>query len=148
MEKDGKTSDDTAYHTGCLILPWSGGRTMSDDDVRQKAKELAETIRRSDTYMEYKVQKERISAQPELYEQVNRYRELNYELQNSPQTDDLFDRVEAFEKEYARFRQDPIVDAFLRAELALCRLMQETQNIISGEIDFDLHRGQDDCGMQ
>ena len=119
---------------------------FSDDEIKEKTEELAAMIRDSETYGEYIEQRKRIGSQPELYAQVNAYRKKNYELQNSPQTDDLFDRVTQFEKEFSEFRKDPLVDAFLRAELALCRLMQEMQNIISGNIDFDMHSSENDSG--
>lgn len=112
---------------------------MTDEEIKEKAGVLAGLIQNSETYRIYTEQKNRISRHPELYAQVNSYREENYKLQNSPQTEDLFDRVSAFEKKYADFRNDPLVDEFLRAELALCRLMQEIENIIVGGLDFDLH---------
>ena len=48
----------------------------------------------------------------------------------------LGEEVDAFEKEYEKFRENPIVDDFLRAELAFCRLMQEVNTYITGELDF------------
>ncbi len=117
---------------------------FSDDEIREKTEELVAVIMNSETYREYIEQRKRISSQPELYAQVNAYRKKNYELQNLSQTDDLFERVTLFEKEFSEFRKDPLVDAFLRAELALCRLMQEMQNIIAGKIDFDMYSSEND----
>ena len=45
--------------------------------------------------------------------------------------------MDAFEKEYEKFRENPIVDDFLKAELAFCRLMQEINMIITEELDFE-----------
>ena len=45
--------------------------------------------------------------------------------------------MEAFEKEYEKFREDPFVDGFLQAELAFCRMMQEVYVLLAEEIDFE-----------
>lgn len=45
--------------------------------------------------------------------------------------------MDAFEREYEKFRDNPIVDDFLRAELALCRMIQEINIFITDEIGFE-----------
>ncbi|WP_303408980.1 YlbF family regulator [uncultured Duncaniella sp.] len=50
---------------------------------------------------------------------------------------ELFDKMEAFEREYREFRENPAVDEFLRAELAFCRMMQEMNVLLTAEIDFE-----------
>ena len=45
--------------------------------------------------------------------------------------------MEAFEQEYMKFRENPLVEDFLRAELAFCRMMQEVNILITAEIDFE-----------
>lgn len=110
---------------------------MSDKEIIDAARRFAGTIMASDTYKEYLFQREKIKKQPELYEKVNEFRQRNFELQNETDGDELFDRVEAFEKEYEKFRENPFVDDFLRAELAFCRLMQEVNVLLAEEIDFE-----------
>ncbi len=73
-----------------------------------------------------------------MYDKVNEYRQRNFELQNETDSEELFDRMEAFEKEYEKLREDPLVDDFLRAELAFCRLMQEVDLLLAQAIDFEL----------
>ena len=80
---------------------------------------------------------QKIKQQPEQYARVNEFRQRNFELQNSPQTDDLFERMDAFEREYEKFREDPLVDDFLRAELAFCRMMQKVDILITEKLDFE-----------
>lgn len=110
---------------------------MSDKEIIEAARRFAGTIMASGTYREYLLQREKIKKQPELYEQVNEFRQRNFDLQNETDSDELFDRVEAFEKEYEKFRENPFVDDFLRAELAFCRLMQEVYMLLAEEIDFE-----------
>ncbi len=110
---------------------------MSDSDIKEAAKKFAAVIQESDTYKEYYYQREKIKKQPELYDKVNEFRQKNFDLQNESDSEDLFDRMEAFEQEYAKFRENPLVDDFLRAELAFCRMMQEVDILLAAEIDFE-----------
>ena len=58
-------------------------------------------------------------------------------MQSTTQVDELFDKMDAFEREYEKFRENPIVDDFLKAELAFCRLMQELETFVTQELDFE-----------
>lgn len=111
---------------------------MSDIQIEEATKKFAAYIQESDTYKEYFYQREKIKKQPELYEKVNEYRQKNFDLQNESDSEDLFDRMEAFEREYAKFRENPLVEDFLRAELAFCRMMQDINVWLTAEIDFEL----------
>ena len=111
---------------------------MSDSEMKEAIKEFADKIMASDTYKEYLYQREKIKKQPELYDKVNEFRQRNFELQNETDGEDLFDRMDAFEKEYEKFRKNPLVDDFLRAELSFCRLMQEVDLLLAQAIDFEL----------
>ena len=111
---------------------------MSDIQIEEATKKFAAYIQESDTYKEYFYQREKIKKQPELYEKVNEYRQKNFDLQNESDSEDLFDRMEAFEREYAKFRENPLVEDFLRAELAFCRMMQNINVWLTAEIDFEL----------
>lgn len=110
---------------------------MSDNQMQEATKKFAAYIQESDTYKEYLFQRETLKKQPELYDKVNEFRQKNFELQNELDSEDLFDRMEAFEQEYAKFRENPMVEAFLRAELAFCRMMQDINVLLTAEIDFE-----------
>ena len=49
----------------------------------------------------------------------------------------VFEKIEAFEREYEDFRENPLVDDFLSAELAFCRMMQKYNDRIMDAIDFE-----------
>ncbi|MBD5484012.1 MAG: YlbF family regulator [Lachnospiraceae bacterium] len=110
---------------------------MSDSEIMEAAKKFAAIIQETDTYKEYYNQREKVKKQPELYDKVNEFRKKSFELQNELDGEDLFDRMEAFDQEYAKFREDPLVDDFLRAELAFCRMMQDVEILLAAEIDFE-----------
>ena len=110
---------------------------MSDSEIMEAAKKFAAIIQETDTYKEYYNQREKVKKQPELYDKVNEFRQKNFDLQNESDSEDLFDRMEAFDQEYAKFREDPLVDDFLRAELAFCRMMQDVEILLAAEIDLE-----------
>ncbi len=110
---------------------------MSDKEIMEAARQFADTIMTSDTYKEYLYQREKIKRQPALYDKVNEFRQRNFDLQNEADSDDIFERMEAFEQEYEKFRENPLVDSFLQAELAFCRMMQEVYVLLAEEIDFE-----------
>ncbi len=110
---------------------------MSDSEIMEAAKKFAAIIQETDTYKEYYNQRERVKKQPELYDKINEYRQRNFDLQQESDSEDLFERMEAFDQEYAKFRENPLVDDFLRAELAFCRMMQDVEILLAAEIDFE-----------
>lgn len=110
---------------------------MSDSEIMEAAKKFAAIIQETDTYKEYYNQRERVKKQPELYDKINEFRQRNFDLQQESDSEDLFERMEAFDQEYAKFRENPLVDDFLRAELAFCRMMQDVEILLAAEIDFE-----------
>lgn len=72
-----------------------------------------------------------------MREKIDEYRVRNFELQNSVQTEDLLDKLDDFEREYEKFREDPLVEEFLDAELAFCRMMQEIDVKLAEAMDFE-----------
>lgn len=110
---------------------------MLDQNIRNQAEQFVRDIRETDVYKSYTMQLTRLKRNPELYKQVNDYRKLNFEMQNAAQVEDLFDKMDYFEKEYKEFRENVIVDDFLKAELALCRMMQEINALIVDGLNFE-----------
>lgn len=110
---------------------------MLDESMRSETEAFLAKIRETDVYRTYLVQLGRLKKNPELFAQVNNYRRMNFEMQNAAQVDDLFDKMDRFEKEYKEFRENAMVDDFLRAELALCRMMQDISTLIVAGLDFE-----------
>ena len=86
-------------------------------------------------YKEYTLQKEKVKQYPELKAQIDEFRARNFEMQTSK--DMVFEMIEAFEREYRDFRENPLVNDFLAAELAFCRLIQRNNARITSAIDFE-----------
>ena len=128
METDQAPADDPAD---------TGGDIMNDEQIRMAAKEYAAKIQQTDTYRNYCRERERIKQDPELYAKVNAYRRATFDLHNNTDQDQLFDRMDAYEREYEKFRENPLVESFLQAELEFCRMMQELNILILDHLDFE-----------
>ena len=106
-------------------------------EVQKALEQLAQAIKDSDIYREYRRQSEKVDNTGDMREKIDEYRVRNFELQNSVQTEDLLDKLDAFEREYEKFREDPLVEEFLDAELAFCRMMQEIDVTLAEAMDFE-----------
>lgn len=110
---------------------------MLDESMKTATENFVKSIKDTQIYKNYYCQLEKIKKNPELFQKVNEFRQRNFEIQNTTHVSELFDKMDAFEKEYEKFRDNPIVDDFLRAELAFCRLMQEINVSITEELNFE-----------
>ncbi|HJA94677.1 MAG TPA: YlbF family regulator [Candidatus Eisenbergiella merdipullorum] len=110
---------------------------MKKVKVEEALEQLAQAIRDSEIYREYRRQSERVDNAGGMREKIDEYRARNFELQNSAYTEDLLDKMEAFEREYEKFREDPLVEEFLDAELAFCRMMQDIDIRLAEAVDFE-----------
>ena len=106
-------------------------------EVQEALEQLAQAVKESEVYLEYRRQSERVDNAGDMREKIDEYRVRNFELQNSVQTEDLLDKLDDFEREYEKFREDPLVEEFLDAELAFCRMMQEIDVKLAEAMDFE-----------
>lgn len=93
-------------------------------------------IKESKEFLEYRSGLDRLKEEPDLYEKVNEFRHKSYMLQNAESGEDYIERQEELEKEFADVRAIPVVDEFLEAEVCFCRMMQEINELVWEEIDF------------
>lgn len=99
---------------------------------------LLAVIKRSDEYLEYRKQEEILSANPELWERVDKFRANNFRLQNDSSHEDLFERAEKLARESAELRKIPEVNAYLDAELAMCRMLQKVCKTLIDGVDIKI----------
>ena len=104
--------------------------------MEQALQAYIDGILNSPEYKAYALQKERVKKYPVLKQQIDEYRAGNFEMQTGK--DLVFERMEAFEKEYQDFRENPLVNDFLAAELAFCRMIQSNNERIANALDFEL----------
>jgi cell fate (sporulation/competence/biofilm development) regulator YlbF (YheA/YmcA/DUF963 family) len=105
-----------------------------DAKVEAKNEELIAAIKDSECYREYRRQLERVKQEPALKAQIDEFRRKNFELNMADETDLL--RMTRFQEEYRDFRQNPLVDDFLAAELDFCRMIQRLEMHLVDALDF------------
>ncbi len=89
----------------------------------------------SDEYREYARIRDKVKRDPELKTRIDEFRKRNFEMHRSE--DAALEKLEAFEREYGDFMDEPLVSEFLNAELAFCRMMQQNNDIIMRAIQFE-----------
>lgn len=106
-----------------------------DSEIQKSVQELTTEILKSEIYLEYRKQLALVKEQPGLKDQIDEFRTRNLALQTGEHT--TFEQLDSFEREYANFRENPLVDKFLASELALCRLLQRINRALVEAIDFE-----------
>lgn len=99
--------------------------------------QLIVQIKNSEEYTRYSREKERVKQQPWLKSRLDEFRRINFELQNTIDGEEQFDKLQEFELEYEEFQRDPLVSAFLDAENDLCRMIQNINFEIVDALDFE-----------
>lgn len=107
------------------------------NDITVQMQGFIESVKATEIYQEYERQKMKLRGYPDLKARIDQFRQYNYEIQNNTAEDQLFDRVDAFQKEYESFREIPMVHDFLAAELAYCRMIQQINDVIYQEFMSD-----------
>ena len=103
--------------------------------MEQSLQAYIDKLLKSEEYLKYAEQKERVKQFPDLKKQIDEFRRRNFEMQNSD--DMVFEKIESFEREFSDFRDNPLVADFLEAELAFCRMMQNHYAKVLEAIDFE-----------
>ena len=94
------------------------------------------SIRETDIYLEYREALEELKKDPDLKRRVDDFRQRNYNFQQSDDID--LSEYDSFRTEMLGFRaQNPVADQFFEAELALCKMMQDTSYRITEALDFE-----------
>lgn len=97
--------------------------------------EYITAIKNTEIYQNYVRERDKVKQYPELKAQIDDFRKRNYELQTCADND--FNKIDRFEKDYEDFRENPLVDDFLAAELAFCRMMQKANMHITEAVEFE-----------
>ncbi len=106
-------------------------------EIQQALEEFLEAIKSSEAFKDYQYQKQRVKKYSGLAERINEFRKRRYEFQNYA-GDDLFEKIDDFEREFKDFEEDPVVREYLAAELEICRRIQEVNAAITDLIDIDM----------
>lgn len=116
----------------------SRNKPLGNRMVDIKARELSEVILESEEYKEFLYYLQEIKKQPELYARVCDYRRRNFELQNMDSSDNMFDEVMRFQMENADIRKNSLANKFFKAELSVCRMLQDINRRVVGVVELDI----------
>lgn len=106
--------------------------------VDELAAALSAAILESDEYKHYLAARDEIAKNPQLYMAVNELRKHNFEFQNDSKDVDMYDEVAKMFDKYAYIRTSVVANRFLRAEVSLCRMIQDIQRTVVEQIDLDV----------
>ncbi len=112
---------------------WDKMQSVSRLDSATEA--LIKAVLATEEYQAYAEELNKVKQFPELKSQIDDFRKRNFELQSSADND--FNKLERFEREYAAFRENILVQDFLAAELDLCRLIQDLNMRITEALQFE-----------
>ena len=106
-------------------------------EMRKAVNQFLNEFQNSSAFRDYKYQKERIKKVPGMKERINEFRKKRFEFQKY-QGEDLFEKIDEFQREYQAFKEEPIVREYLAAELEICRLVQQIYGAIDELVDIDM----------
>ena len=105
------------------------------DQVSRNVQSLLQSIKKSEIYREYKAQEQRLMKNEALWERVCRFRANNFRMQNEA-GENLLAVADQIYRESRDLRSIPEVNAYLDAELALCKLTQSVIQELTEGIDM------------
>lgn len=99
--------------------------------------QLVEAVLESKEYKQYQEVREKIKQEPGKEQAINEFRRRNFMLQKRRDNIDLFQEMEALEREFQNLLLEPQVKEYLDAELAFCRLIQKINWKLMERVEFD-----------
>ena len=106
------------------------------EDITKYIKLLVQAIKDSNEYRLYKQAEAVLDQNPQLKSRVEDFNRANFRLHTENDTQQLFQGINVLDKESKELRKIPQVNAYLQAELDLCKLLQYVTLEINGEIDI------------
>ena len=103
------------------------------DKVTECLNALIEEMLESRAYQNYLCMEQELEKDPDLKSRVDDYRIRNYRLQQSENVD-LYDAVDSLERDSCALRKSEKANAYLEAELEVCKMVQKVQDCISEAI--------------
>lgn len=131
MEAYEEKAHDFADYNGSLMQ-----KGLPMEDITKYIELLVQAIKESSEYRQYKKAEAVLDQNPQLKSRVDEFNRENFRIhtQNDPQQ--LFQGINALDKESQALRKIPQVNAYIQAELDLCKLLQYVSLEINGEIDI------------
>ena len=105
-------------------------------NIEAALEQLVTAMRNSEEYVRFQKAEAKVAEFSGLQQRIDEFRSSWYALQSSG-SQDLFEQIDQVDEKYMDFRENPYVQEFLAAELALCRMFQQVNWAIMQNLDFD-----------
>lgn len=107
---------------------------MAIKDIETCITQLIDCIRNDSAYQTYKKFEDELSTDPQLQERIDEFRKARYEIF---QKEDWYDEIDKVDEDFADLKRRPEVNAYLDAELDVCRMLREVQVQMIGSLDIN-----------
>ena len=104
------------------------------DEITERVYALTEAMKENRDYQRYLFLEAELQKNRELKKQVDEFRLRNYFLQESDV--DLYEAVDEVDREFQELQKIPVVNAYLDAELSVCKMIQRVLETISQEVQI------------
>lgn len=104
--------------------------------IETALEQLVAAMRTSEEYVQFRQIEAKVAEFSGLQQRIDEFRADWYALQSNG-AEDLFEQIDRVEEQNADLRENPYVQEFLAAELALCRMFQRVNWTIMQNLDFD-----------
>lgn len=98
--------------------------------------EFTRQLKLTPEYVHYEKKRAIVSSDSERWKKANEYRKARFHLMHD--NPDPYEMLETFERENEHLHWDQIIEDYLEAEVAVCRLVQEVYVKIFAAIDIDI----------
>ena len=106
-------------------------------DLTALSKHVVDIFKSTVEYSDYKNLLEKMKENGEVYERVKEFRRKNFLLQQSD-SGDYIDLLDALTNEYEDVINLEVVNDFIEAEAAFCKLIQDFNANVTEELEFDI----------
>ena len=107
------------------------------DAVKNKTEELKFAILNSEEYKNFDMYRRKLNENPELKEQVNRFRAANVSMQIQKASVGSVD-TQRLASENEELLNNSLVRDFLNAELILCKMLQKINKMLIADVELEL----------
>ena len=129
MEGNKAQTNDTANNNGSVNY------YPRDERIRAAVDELCLAIKDCDVYHEFQVVNKHISGYPDLKETVRKYRQDVFMVQTG--RNGSVEVLKDLENRSDELHSDNLMDEYLNAENAMCKMYQRIMYMLIDKTDFD-----------
>lgn len=107
-------------------------------EIDRLKNELKVAVRNSEEYENYLYYKNLLAENPALEHSVNELRRQTFNFQTSENLGNSYEAIDDIRRRFDYVRSQDLANDFLKAELCLCRMVQDICKSVIEDIDFDL----------